>query len=100
MSVSSFGKQLPITVDKEIMSGTPVFTGTRVPVQTLFDYLVDGCELSEFFDNFPSVSEEAARTILAYAGHQVIEEATAARAYAFSSRRMSRSASASCGQLL
>lgn len=69
---------LPITIDQEIMSGTPVFTGTRVPVQTLFDYLLDGCDLVEFLENFPSVSSEAARTILAYAGSQVTHEATTA----------------------
>jgi uncharacterized protein (DUF433 family) len=71
-------KQLPITVDQDIMSGTPVFSGTRVPIQTLFDYLMDGCELAEFLDNFPSVSKEAALTILAYASHHVTHEAAAA----------------------
>jgi len=70
-------KLLPITVDQEIMSGTPVFKGTRVPIQTLFDYLMDGCELAEFIDNFPSVSQEAALAILAYAGSQVTREAAA-----------------------
>jgi uncharacterized protein (DUF433 family) len=78
MKESLSSKQLPITVDREIMSGTPVFSGTRVPIQTLFDYLMDGCELAEFLDNFPSVSAEAALTILAYASHQVIREAAAA----------------------
>ena len=71
-------KQLPITVDQDIMSGTPVFSGTRVPIQTLFDYLMDGCELAEFLDNFPSVSKEAALTILAYASHHITHEAAAA----------------------
>ena len=71
-------KQLPITVEQDIMSGTPVFSGTRVPIQTLFDYLMDGCELAEFLDNFPSVSQEAALTILAYASHHVTREATVA----------------------
>ena len=78
MYTSSSGKQLPITVDKEIMSGTPVFAGTRVPIQTLFDYLIDGCELAEFLDNFPSVSQEAVLTILAYASRQIIDEVAAA----------------------
>jgi uncharacterized protein (DUF433 family) len=40
----------------EIMSGTPVFVGTRVPVSTLFDYLAAGESLEEFFDNFPGVT--------------------------------------------
>ena len=43
--------------DPEIMSGTPVFVGTRVPVATLFDYLKEGQPLSEFLEDFPSVSE-------------------------------------------
>ena len=49
-----------ITVDREIMSGTPVFAGTRVPVQTLFDYLEAGDDLAEFLDDFPSVSQQQA----------------------------------------
>ena len=40
----------------EIMSGTPVFTGTRVPFQTLLDYLEAGQPLSEFLEDFPTVS--------------------------------------------
>ena len=46
--------------DPEIMGGTPVFTGTRVPVQTLLDYLEGGDTLDEFLDGFPSVSREQA----------------------------------------
>jgi len=61
---------LPIVIDPEIMSGAPVFAGTRVPVRTLFDYLIDGCTVAEFLDNFPTVSREAALTLLEYAaGH-------------------------------
>lgn len=60
-----------ITVDPDIMSGAAVFTGTRVPIQTLFDYLMDGCTLAEFLDNFPTVSQEAALEVLAYAAQQV-----------------------------
>ena len=41
---------LPIEIDPEIMSGTPVFMGTRVPVETLFDYLMKGSNLDEFLD--------------------------------------------------
>lgn len=70
-------KRLPITVDKDIMSGTPVFEGTRVPIQTLFDYLMDGCDLAEFLDNFPTVSQEAALAILAYANNQIARAAAA-----------------------
>ena len=46
--------------DPEIMGGTPVFTGTRVPVQTLLDYLGGGDTLDEFLDGFPGVSREQA----------------------------------------
>ena len=59
--------------DPEIVSGTPVFVGTRVPAQALVDYLEGGETLDEFLDDFPSVSreqaiafiEEAARAVLA-----------------------------------
>ena len=44
--------------DPEIMGGTPVFVGTRVPVQTLIDYLEGGYSLGEFIENFPSVRRE------------------------------------------
>ena len=57
----------------EIMSGTPVFIGTRVPVQALLDYLEEGDTIDSFLDAFPSVTreqavgflEQAARTFLA-----------------------------------
>lgn len=67
---------LPITVDQNVMSGTPVFRGTRVPVQTLFEYWMDGCTLEEFLDNFPTVSREAAFTLLAYAAKQFANQET------------------------
>ena len=46
--------------DLEIMGGTPVFVGTRVPFQTLRDYLEGGQPLAEFFDDFPTVSRDQA----------------------------------------
>ena len=46
--------------DPDILGGTLVFSGTRVPVQTLTDYLVGGQPLSEFLDDFPTVSREQA----------------------------------------
>jgi uncharacterized protein (DUF433 family) len=46
--------------DPEIMSGTPVFVGTRVPFQTMIDYLEAGQPLSEFLEDFPTVSKEQA----------------------------------------
>jgi len=47
-----------VTISKEIMGGTPVFAGTRVPIQTLIDYLVAGDSIDEFLDGFPSVKRE------------------------------------------
>jgi antitoxin HigA-1 len=48
----------PITIDPNIMSGTPVFTGTRVPISILFDHLDNGETIEEFLVGFPSVSRE------------------------------------------
>jgi len=50
--------------DPEILGGTPVFVGTRVPVQTLVDYLEGGYSVDEFLDNFPSVRREQVNTFL------------------------------------
>jgi uncharacterized protein (DUF433 family) len=49
------------------MGGVPVFRGTRVPVKTLFDYLKAGDNLAEFLDDFPTVSQEQALSVLAEA---------------------------------
>ena len=46
--------------DPEILGGTPVFVGTRVPVKSLYDHLGAGDSLDEFLDSFPSVSREQA----------------------------------------
>ncbi len=56
-----------VSIDPEIMSGAPVFAGTRVPIKNLFDYLEGGEDLGEFLDDFPSVSQEAALAVLAMA---------------------------------
>ena len=53
-----------ITVDPEVHSGTPAFTGTRVPIKTLFDHLEAGDPLEVFLDDFPSVSREVAVAVL------------------------------------
>ena len=53
-----------ITVDPEILGGTPVFKGTRVPVKTLFQYLEDNYSLEEFLECFPTVTREMACRIL------------------------------------
>ena len=53
-----------ITVDANILGGTPVFKGTRVPVKTLFDYLENNYTLDEFLECFPSVTREMACRML------------------------------------
>ncbi len=55
---------LPIHSDPDIMGGTPVFSGTRVPVQTFVEYLEAGDPLDEFLLDFPSVSREQAVAVL------------------------------------
>jgi uncharacterized protein (DUF433 family) len=53
-----------ITIDPEILGGTPVFRGTRVPIKSLFEYLEDNYTLEEFLECFPSVSRDLARAVL------------------------------------
>ena len=53
-----------INIDPETMGGTPVFTGTRVPIQALFDYIETGETIEEFLENFPSVSRNFAIEVL------------------------------------
>jgi len=61
--------------DPEIMGGTPVFVGTRVPVKNLFDYLEAGDSLDEFLHSFPSVSREQAIAALELAHEALISDA-------------------------
>jgi uncharacterized protein (DUF433 family) len=56
-----------IVKDPDILGGTPVFVGTRVPFQALLDYLEGGETLNEFLDDFPTVSREAAVAALEFA---------------------------------
>ena len=53
-----------VTIDADILGGTPVFKGTRVPTKTLFDYLADGLSLDYSLEYFPSVSRELAVEVL------------------------------------
>ena len=53
-----------ITIDQEILSGQPVFKGTRVPVVTLFSHLEKGISLNEFLEDFPSVEKSSAVAVL------------------------------------
>ncbi len=55
-----------VCIEPEITGGTPVFSETRVPVQNLFDYIEGGEPLSEFLDDFPSVSKSAALAVLEF----------------------------------
>ncbi len=56
--------QEPITRDPEVMHGTPVFRGTRVPVKIMFEYLENGDSLDDFLEGFPTISRELAVQIL------------------------------------
>ncbi|BCU79052.1 DUF433 domain-containing protein [Luteolibacter sp. LG18] len=56
--------QEAIVIDPEILGGTPVFAGTRVPVQALFDYIERDYTLAEFIECFPSVTREMACRVL------------------------------------
>jgi uncharacterized protein (DUF433 family) len=53
-----------ILVDPDILGGTPVFKGTRVPVRTIFEYLEDNFTLEQFLECFPSVTREMALAVL------------------------------------
>lgn len=64
----------PINIDPETMGGTPVFTGTRVPIQTLFDYIEGGDDLNEFLDDYPSVSKKLAIQVLEMAKKSLTTE--------------------------
>jgi uncharacterized protein (DUF433 family) len=63
---------LVISCDPEVMGGAPVFTGTRVPVQTLLDYLEAGESIDDFLDGFPSVSREQVVAFLEQAKDRLV----------------------------
>ena len=64
--------------DPDILGGTPVFVGTRVPLRALFDYLAGGHPLAEFLDDFPSVSREQAVAVLRLAAQSLVTDARVA----------------------
>ena len=66
-----------ITIDPEILGGTPVFCGTRVPVRTMFEYFEDNYTLDEFLECFPSVSREAAVAVLERSRSKVLDDVVA-----------------------
>jgi uncharacterized protein (DUF433 family) len=67
-----------ITTSPDRLSGIPVFAGTRVPVQTLVDYLEAGDSLDDFLADFPSVSHEHAIAVLELAKSALLAKAVAA----------------------
>ncbi|HKB26870.1 MAG TPA: DUF433 domain-containing protein [Methylomirabilota bacterium] len=73
------GVEFVVHSDPEILGGTPVFRGTRVPVKNLLDYLAAGDSLDEFLDAFPSVKREQAIAALEIARDLLIAGAHPAR---------------------
>jgi len=65
--------QSPISVANDILGGTPVFSGTRVPVQTLLDYLEAGESIDDFLEGFSSVNRDQIVTFLELAKDRLIE---------------------------
>jgi len=68
-----------VEVSPDVMSGNPVFAGTRVPIQTLFDYLKGGDSLNDFLDDFPTVTRGQAVLLLEMAGADLIDAAVTGR---------------------
>jgi len=66
-----------ILSDPEILAGTPVFKGTRVPVKVLFEYLADGLSLNYFLETFPSVKRVRATAVLRYRQTRIEQEIAA-----------------------
>ena len=60
-------KALPISLDPQVMSGAPVFRGTRVPIDALWNNLASGMSLDEFLENFPGVRREDALELIKFA---------------------------------
>ena len=67
MTMNEVTKDDFVNIDPEILHGTPVFKGTRVPIDTLFDYLATGESLDEFLEDFPSVKRDQAEMAINYA---------------------------------
>lgn len=59
-------KRLPVTIDPDVVSGAPVFRGTRVPVETLISNLEAGLTVDTFLENFPTVTREQAMQVLEF----------------------------------
>jgi uncharacterized protein (DUF433 family) len=65
--------QSPISIASDVLGGTAVFAGTRVPLQTLLDYLAAGESIDDFLDGFPSVKREQVVSFLELAKDRLIE---------------------------
>ena len=63
----------PISRSPDVLGGTPVFSGTRVPVQTLLDYLEGGESIDDFLEGFPSVTRDQIVSFLELAKDRLIE---------------------------
>jgi uncharacterized protein (DUF433 family) len=66
-------KEAVVSRNPEVMGGTPVFAGTRVPVQTLLDYLKGGESIDDFLEGFPSVTREQVIAFLEHAKDSLVE---------------------------
>jgi len=60
-------KSLPVTVDPEVLGGKPVFSGTRVPLDALWNNLADGATVDEFLEWFPGVTRQQAEAVMQHA---------------------------------
>ena len=69
-----------IKIDPEIQGGIPCFSGTRVPVKSLFDYLARGRSIDYFLTQFPTVKREQAAEVLEEAGRQMSSQTPGQRA--------------------
>jgi uncharacterized protein (DUF433 family) len=69
-----------ITINPGLLSGAPAFTGTRVPIQSLFDYLEGGDTLDEFLHQFPNVTREHAVAVLELAQRAMVAQSLPAAA--------------------
>jgi uncharacterized protein (DUF433 family) len=63
-----------VQVDRHILGGTPCFSGTRVPVRSLFDHLKLGYTVNGFLEQFPTVNKEQVETVLDEAEHQIEDQ--------------------------
>lgn len=77
--MTSDGKaRMDVTIDPEIQGGTPCFSGTRVPVKSLFDALARGRDLDYFIEDFPSVKRDQAERVLRQSGELWTKRTTTA----------------------